>query len=154
MLYANGNNSRGPMLDGKTEYSWGEENTTMPLLSLSNYHGHHQHQHHDGDGPPWPRSWSADQCLWLASSRAYYHPVTPCGTTAHCTHCRLSHNANSSPPWPPVAPTATLTLNCTLYAAQCTLHTLNTTYCRLTSYSLKPWCSGCSIFCIMHAMFI
>ena len=74
------------------EFSWGL--ITMQfwiwwfqtkVVSWSISHLHPAPPLHQGHGPPWPRSWSADQCLWLASSRADCHP--------HITHCTL-HKPN------------------------------------------------------------
>ena len=95
---------------------------------------------HQGHGPPWPRSWSADQCLWLASSRADCHPHITLHTahrTLHTSHCTL-HKPNYTLPithctgrtnwlysvhstlcniYPSTLPTTTLTKS---YSAQCT----------------------------------
>ena len=88
---------------------------------------------HQGHGPPWPRSWSADQCLWLASSRAHCHPHITLHTAHHTLHTAqtklyTSHYTLHRPHkltvhstlyniYPSTLPTTTLTKS---HSAQCT----------------------------------
>ena len=122
------------------EFSWGL--ITMQfwiwwfqtkVVSWSISHLHPAPPLHQGHGPPWPRSWSADQCLWLASSRADCHPHITLHTAHHTLHTaqtklytshytlhrphKLAVHSTLCNIYPSTLPTTTLTKS---HSAQCT----------------------------------